>query len=332
MNASLPEGKKIIYGVLNWGLGHASRSIPLIRLLIQADNQLILAGDGESLQLLQKEFPSLKTIQLKPYNVRYTNKLWSIVIKNTPNIVRAILSENLRLKKIVRQHSPDIVISDSRFGFYHRTIPSYIISHQLKLKIDPGWLSFMVNRVNAFLLNSYEQVWVPDEEDRKLSGDLSYNKNIPDVAFLGPLSRMKKLQQKIAYDLCVVLSGPEPSRSILEEKLVAQLKHEKHMVCFVRGTNEGAALSFPDNWKVFPLVGTDLLNSLICSSRVIISRSGYSSILDYYKMGTRAILIPTPGQSEQEYLGEMLDGKYGFRSILEPNIDNLSTVLSKSAV
>lgn len=323
MNTPLPQNKRILFAVLNWGLGHASRSIPLIQKLLDKSNEILIASDGEALVLLKKEFPENPVVSLSPYRVRYTDKLWSIVLKNIPNIAWAILCENRQLRQLQQSFKPDLVISDSRFGFYSRKIPCCIISHQLSLQSPNKFIGAFINRINSYFLNRFDEVWIPDAPDRRLSGQLSQNPRIKNTRFIGILSRMKNLSSTKVYDLSVILSGPEPSRSLLEHKLLAVLNDLPLRVCFVRGTNHGEPLSFPESWEVFKLLGSNKLNEILCASKQVVSRSGYSSVMDYYCTGTRAILVPTPGQTEQEYLGKALNGMYGLVSLEEQSISQL---------
>jgi len=315
--------KHYLFAVLNWGLGHASRSIPIIKDLLAQGQKVTLASDGVALELLKMEFPDLEIIEIPAYRINYGRSLPAIVFKNSINVFLAIIREHLALKQILKNRHFDCVISDSRFGFYSKNVPSYIISHQLSIPINNSLLNYFVNRINSFFINRFDQCWIPDEEDRRLSGIMSLNARVKNKKYIGIQSRLTKKNSNAIYDLHIILSGPEPSRSILEKKLLLLLKDSKLNIALVRGTNKDSTLVFPVHWKVCSLANSSQLEDLLSSSKKVLSRSGYSSIMDYYILGIPAQLIPTPGQSEQEYLAEYLDGKYGFRCVAEDELSQL---------
>lgn len=329
------DTKKVIVAPLNWGLGHATRSVPIIRLLVSEGKEVIIASDGEALQLLQEEFPKLAYESLPAYNVSYKgDSLLSIVLSNIPNIVAAIVRERSAAKKLYNKYQPDLIISDSRFGFRIRQVKSIIISHQLNLLSKSKVFHFLLNLVNGFFLNSFDEVWVPDDVAHTWSGELSKSDKIKKSIFIGPLSRLSKDveigDREQRFDVCIILSGPEPARSRFEEELIEFLISKtsnssqafpnlkgarERKICLVRGTTKKTKLNLPHNWTVIERAGSKEINKLLLTSNNIISRSGYTSIMDYAAMGIGAHLIPTPGQSEQEYLAEWLDGKCGMKKL-----------------
>lgn len=319
-------GSKILFVVLNWGLGHATRSIPIIRELENAGHKLVLASDGLALELLQKEFPDKSIIGLPAYNIKYGTTLSDIVWGNFFNILNAIIKEQLFMRKYIKANDVDIIISDSRFGCFHRKKIAYIISHQLNLQSSNKLLGFFINKVNRFFLSRYNEVWIPDEEDHLLSGVLSKSPKIKNPRFIGLLSRLEKMNLKKVYDLTVILSGPEPSRGRLEKRLVDLLTSSGKKIALVRGTSTASTINYPDQFTVYNLLDTKELNLLINKSKWLTSRAGYTSVMDYYLLDKKAVLIPTPGQTEQEYLGAYLDGKYGFVCVKEKDVLNTSII------
>lgn len=307
----------ILVAPLNWGLGHATRSIPIINHLIAQNKEVTIASDGEALELLKEEFPNLKSIQLPSYNVRYRGKtLWSIVATNVPNVLRAIIAEYLALRKLKKQSKIDLIISDSRFGFRHSDVRSYIISHQLNLQSNNPIIKRGLNYINRFLLNAFDLCIVPDYEDHRLSGALSKSEAIKKKLYLGALSRFKKLEIDIKYSKAYILSGPEPARTELENRILQKIRNTNEKLVLVRGTNLVNKLSVDNpNITIFDRVNANVLNRVISESQVVISRSGYTSIMDYYTLSKNAKLIPTTGQTEQEYLADYLDGKYGMQKV-----------------
>ncbi|MBT8231174.1 MAG: glycosyltransferase [Bacteroidia bacterium] len=327
---NLPSGSnKIIFAPLNWGLGHATRSIPLINYLLSQNKEVIIASDGEALGLLREEFPQLHAVLLPGYNVKYKgSSLFSIVFRNSLKVLLAIIQEHLLLKKLIVKHNPNVVISDSRFGFWNKKVYSVIISHQLKIPSKSKLLSSFVNTINAYLINRFSTCWIPDYENGKLSGDLSKNKKIRSKEYIGVLSRLKKEEVLPKNKVTIILSGPEPARTKLEEKLISTFSKDQFKITLVRGTNNLSERTFPQHWNVFNRLNASKLNTIINSSEIIISRSGYTSVMDYYLLNKKAILIPTPGQSEQEYLGAFLNGKFGFVTLNESDLSKLKKLIN----
>jgi len=315
----------VLVAPLNWGLGHATRCMPIIDILLSEGKVVTIASDGEALTFLQEEYPQLTCVELPSYRIRYNSQnTLSIIRSNCLNIFSAIRSEYKAAKQIADSIKPDLIISDSRFGCKHSYIPSYIISHQLSLHFTSSLIRFTANKINTHLLNSFDKCLVPDNESN-LSGKLSHNAAIKNQIKIGPLSRMKKYEQKIKYDIAVILSGPEPARTKLETSLFLQLQSSKLKVIAVRGTStryEGPEYAF----EIINRANSTLINDILMSSKLVISRSGYSSIMDYAATDSQAILIPTPGQPEQEYLAHHLseDPKYTMLSEEKLNSKNFS--------
>lgn len=314
------EAQRIIVAPLNWGLGHAARSIPIITKLLEAGKEVIIASDGGALELLRQEYPQLPHHQLPSYNVTYNyESLTGIILSNAYKVSSAIRAESKACRKLVEETTADMVISDCRFGFRCSRVPSVIITHQLRPYSHNKVMAKLLELGNRQLVNKFDEVWVPDEKDHKLSGSLSQNEKISNQKFIGVLSRMQKAHPtpEKNHDLTIILSGPEPARTKLEHELVAYLEKNPKQICLIRGTTEAATMPIPKTWKVVDLADSGTINSILLQTKTIVSRSGYSSIMDYYSLGIPAMLIPTPGQSEQEYLAEYLDGRYGFRYLKE---------------
>ncbi len=315
-----PEIKKVIVAPLNWGLGHATRCIPIIESLLGDNKEVLVASDGQALDLLKLEFPKLLTIEVPSYKVQYKHSsLGKIVLSNSLNIAKAIQAENKVCKQLCTTLKPDMIISDSRFGFRHSSVPSVIITHQLNPLSDNPLLKGILERGNRYFINQFEECWIPDSEDHLLSGILSQNRRIKNIKFIGALSRFKPAEKTIVkdFDLTLILSGPEPARSDLEKKLIAVLENTNKKICLIRGTQDPAPYPLPEKWKSYNLADSKTINNIILASRTIVSRSGYTSIMDYHALGIGAYLIPTPGQSEQEYLAHHLNGKRGFHHLTD---------------
>ena len=302
--------KTILVAPLNWGLGHATRSIPIIYALLADGFEVIIASDGMALTLLQKEFPQLEGIELPSYKIEYAKKgkrfKWKMLLRS-PKVLKAIRQEREQLKELVKSKKIDGVISDNRLGLYHNEIPTVFITHQLQ--VLSGSTTRLTSAMHRNYIKKFDECWVPDfADDANLSGKLGHPKKfeIP-VKYIGALSRLEQKETASSYDIMVLLSGPEPQRTELEEILMHELKHYKGQVLFVRGVVEAEQkVTRKEQVKIVNFMETEDLQNAICSSDLVICRSGYTTIMDLFKLGKKAFFIPTPGQTEQEYLAKRL--------------------------
>jgi len=309
------SNKRIIVAPLCWGLGHATRCIPIINSLLEK-NTIAIASDGEALTLLQKEFPNLESFELPSYNIRYTfdSMIANLIIQSLGSLA-TIKKENKRAKQIAKEWKADVLISDNRFGFRSDQTENIYITHQLNLPANNPLISNIASRIHQRIIAKFDQCWVPDfKGSQNLAGKLSQVNIKTLTVYLGPQSRMQKESISIQYDFTAVLSGPEPQRTKLENILLNIFsKSPNKRFCLVRGTSEKRnSTSTFDNIEIFDLLISNNLNQVMNASSHIICRSGYTSIMDLIKLEKPATLIPTPGQYEQEYLAKRLDGKYNF--------------------
>lgn len=320
----MEKRKKVLVAPLDWGLGHATRCIPIIKLLIESGAEVILAADGRAAQLLKEEFPELKHIHLKGYRIRYS-KTFSMALMiaiQIPKIISSIIREHSDLKKIIRNEQPDIVISDNRFGLWNNKIRSVFITHQLMVKCPSGlkFLEPLIHRIILRFVKKYNECWVPDIEGGKnLSGDLAHKFPLTsNIKFIGWLSRFdseKINSTEKKYDLLVLLSGTEPQRTVLENILTQQIQKTNHRALIVCGvTEEQKQFEHQNNLTIVSHLNSGELFTAIHESEIIICRPGYSTLMDLAATGKKAILIPTPGQTEQEYLSDELAKKNIFYS------------------
>lgn len=307
------QKKRILICPLDWGLGHATRCIPIIELLLKKNAEVLIAGNGRSLSLLKIEFPSLTFIDLPGYDINYTEG--SMILKmlfSSPRIFKGIKTEHKRLKKIISENKIDVVISDNRFGLWNKQIKTIFITHQLLIKSPIA--ERLLYRINRHYIRKFTECWIPDNEGKdNLSGELSHPYPIPLNAFyIGLLSRfihnssqtsLPVLELKKLYDVMVIISGPEPQRSIFEKLILNQAQHIPINFLVVRGITEDIPkLERKGNLDIVSHLSRDRMQNAILSSSLIISRSGYSTIMDLAVLKKKAIFIPTPGQTEQEYL------------------------------
>ena len=324
----MKNNRRILISPLDWGLGHASRIIPIINRYIELGDNVIIAGSGLSLKLLKKQFPTLHSIEIPSFKMRYSSgnsQVWAVV-KAFPKLIFYSIKEHQVLKRIVKEENIDFIVSDNRFGLFHNTTPSAYITHQLLIKLPKGWtwLEPFVAFVHRCIINRFTECWVPDFENKEksLAGELSHPNKMPrNVKYIGTLSRFQlgvrseelgvRSEELGVRNLALaILSGAEPQRTMFEEELLTSLQDNPHEnIILVQGKIEvQQKITKVGKVTVYNYMSAEELQKNILKADKIICRSGYSSIMDLYALGKlqNATLIPTPGQTEQEYLAEYI--------------------------
>jgi uncharacterized protein (TIGR00661 family) len=301
--------KKIFISPLDWGLGHATRCIPIIQELKRQGAEVFIGADRATYDLLIKEFPTTAFIKFPGYDITYSkrgNMLWQMA-KLSPKIIGRIRIEKKYLQEIINTHHIDGVISDNRFGLYNDDIPTVFITHQLFIKSTFG--NGVIKKINNFFIRQHNECWVPDFENEalSLSGELSHkSKTSSNIHFIGPLSRFKnkKAETTSEFDLLAIISGPEPQRTIFEKKVIDQLKDTNLKTLIVQGKPGQKHSSKINSITIVNHLDTSKMEKAINSSNIVLSRSGYTTVMDLATIGKKAIFIPTPGQTEQKYLAK----------------------------
>jgi uncharacterized protein (TIGR00661 family) len=302
--------KRVLIAPLNWGLGHATRCIPIINALIEHDFEPIIASDGIALQFLKKEFSELIQLELPSYNIEYPKKghhfKWKF-LKDTPKIINAIRAEKKLVATIIDGYNIKGIISDNRPGVFSKKVPSVFITHQLNvLSGNTTWIS---SKMHQKIIKKFDECWVPDiETEPNLSGKLGHLKSHDfNLKYIGPLSRFNKTDSDIVHNLLVLLSGPEPQRTFFEAVLFKKLKAFEGNILFIKGTIEtNQIITKKNQFTIYNFMLTKELEKAINESEVVLSRSGYTTIMDLDKLNKKAFFIPTSGQFEQEYLAKHL--------------------------
>lgn len=303
--------KKILVAPLNWGLGHATRCIPVIEALENQGYEPIIASDGAALALLKKEFPWLTSLELPSYMNDYSQNGRMFKLKlllQMPGIFRAVRRENAIITQLVKQQQLAGIISDNRLGVYSKEIPSVFITHQLNvLTGNTTWLATMIHRK---YVKKHNECWIPDVTNSpNLSGRLGHveDEESLQLKYIGPLSRLHKKALEKKYNLMVLLSGAEPQRALLEKLLREKLAGYEGRVLFIRGVVEDEeVMSVCGNITFYNFMNTPSLEQAFNESEMVLCRSGYTTIMDLAKLCKKAFFIPTPGQYEQEYLAKKL--------------------------
>ncbi len=340
------EPSSIFVAPLNWGLGHATRSADVIlRLQSRFPNaQITLGSDGVAADWLRQRFPDLTVLKIPAYNIRYSRGAALIpkLILRSPLIALSIIREHTATEKIVRRYKADLVVSDNRYGVWSRRCHSVFITHQLQIRPSGRLMKPLFCILNSLIfrgLKRFDQCWIPDfEEYPGLAGKLSHpGKLSVNARYIGPLSRFRwvapeKPPEDPPWLLCII-SGPEPQRGIFLDLILKQLKQMSVKTVIVAGSPgkvwEGEV---PDHIKIFTHLPDETLMSLIQKSYLVISRPGYSTIMDLHFTGGKALFVPTPGQTEQEYLADLHKSSANIQSISQKDFQTfkLSNFLTYS--
>ena len=304
---------RILVAPLDWGLGHATRCIPVIRTLLTTGAEVLLAGEGKVETLLRTEFPELLFLNLRGYRVTYAQSAvgtFTALARQIPGLLRSIKAENSWLETAVAEHRIDAVISDNRYGLYHPRVPSVFMTHQLLVKTPLRSTDALLQTFLYRAINRFQTCWVPDSaEATGLAGALSHPDKKPaiPVTYIGSLSRFTPQEPVLGYYLLVLLSGPEPQRTLLEEKILKQAQLFKNPMLLVRGLPGHTGLPLvPYHVTIINHLPAAALQQAIESAQFVISRCGYSTVMDMTTLQKKCIFIPTPAQTEQLYLAQHL--------------------------
>jgi Glycosyltransferase family 28 C-terminal domain. len=305
--------KTVLIAPLDWGLGHATRCIPLIKAFKQLGWNVIVATDGACKALLLKEFDSIEFATLKGYDIHYSKKAKRLALKiffQLPKVLSAITYENKWLKEFLKEREIDLIVSDNRYGFYSAKIPSVFITHQLLIKAPLKYAERVIQKINYRFINRFTQCWIADaKEDGGIAGVLSHPRMLPAIPshYLGVLSRFEKKEVEKKYDCCIILSGPLEQRLVLEQMVMKDIYEIDKKVLLIRGRpDEENKIQSTEKVVIQNHLTGMALEEAIQQSGIIISRSGYTTVMELLLLQKKAVLIPTPRQTEQEYLGKRL--------------------------
>ncbi len=321
--------KRILAGILNWGLGHAARSIPVIDALLKENFEVIIASDGMAGKFLRKKYPFLTYLEAPALHIKYARKRKWMPVQLSIQIPRLLNHYKHDLewtRKTVKKYGITGIFSDNRPGIWHPDVPSIYFTHQLRV------LSGIFTPFSSFwhqkTFEKFTEIWVPDVENEPslsgLLGHANFNTKLSSkIKYTGPVSRFSYVKTNKDIPLTFLLSGPEPQRTLLESMIFKNRKNFPPGTTLIRGTFSTSPFSFPSKWKIINMAFDDELNDILLRSQVVISRSGYTSVMDLIHTRTNALLIPTPGQPEQEYLAKHLSNHGWFHSIKQERFSNV---------
>ena len=330
--------KKILICPLEWGLGHAGRCIPLASEFKARGYKVVFGAGKRHLSFLQREFPDAETIEFPGFNPTYSKWLpmWLVMVIKSPSLIYHIIKEHIELPKIIQKTGADMVLSDNRFGLWSSRVTTIYMTHQIRIKF-PRWTLFLEPlgcAIHKLFIRKYNYCLIPDlSGDNSLSGELSHCVRIPkNASYIGLLSRFTNVMPSPVlpngvnelHDT-VILSGPEPQKTILKRCIMKAYSDSSVQVVILGAEPDLEESSYNEGkFIMFNHLSTTEMKKVILSSRKIITRSGYSTVMELVSMNRSALLIPTPGQTEQEYLAKSLSEKGWFTSVSQKNISDLS--------
>ena len=321
---------KILYGICSWGLGHATRSLPIIRKLLAEDNELTIISHGNTLKFLKEELGEDVTFfDVKDYPIPVSETKGAFIARSIaywPRFMRRMNRGIRFVMRLLERERFDVIISDGRYDIYSRKIPSFMINHQVRI-LSPFKLKLFdlgSEIFNLFFLKRFIKFLVPDYEDPdNLSGRLSHDLRLikrNSLSYVGVLSDFRKIPMKKDIDLLISLSGPEPQRGILEKLLLQQARDMDGRIVFTLGRVGESIIKTDGNIEIHGIVDRSKREELLNRAKLVVSRSGYSTIMDLAVIGSKALLIPTPGQPEQEYLARYHMERGNFYSMKQDDL------------
>lgn len=325
--------KRVLICPLDWGLGHATRSIPVIWELQRQCAEVLIASSGPALQLLKQEFPGLTFFELPPYQPIYHDQesMMGRMVKQVPKFLKALRDEHLLVEKLVRENSIDIVISDNRYGCWSSKARSVFVTHQVNILLPTGagWLSPMVNFLLQRYILKFQEVWIPDQPGSGLTAPFT-SRGFPNQKFVGWLSRFQSRDGvRLKYEIVAVVSGPDPQRTIFRDLLITQLKASGLKSLLVAGEPGNSYRTQEGSLETVNHLPAAELEEAILSAGLVISRSGYSTVMDLIFLGKKAAFVPTPQQPEQIFLARhLLENGIAFSE--DQHLFSLGDVLEKA--
>ncbi len=328
------KNKTVIYAIIDWGLGHVTRSTPIIRRLIHDGNRVILVSHGKALSMLKEEFPDCIIRDVKDTQIAYPKFGWMFVFKIVSQVPKMLLGwrhERKQIKALVQEFDPDLIMTEMRLGFWCKKVPSVLITHQLRFHLPKHLSMFMIfgEWFNRIVFRHFDNVFVPDAAgEPNLSGDLSHNSRIsrhPKVKHIGCLSSIVPDDNppKKDIDLLISISGPEPQRTQFEEKVLSQLDKisGRAVITLGKPAIQNNIIKQTDNVTVTAHLNRKEMNDMMQRAKHIVCRSGYSTVMELLALQKTALFVPTPGQTEQEYLAELYEKEGLFTYCTQDELD-----------
>ena len=325
--------KHILVSPLSWGLGHATRDLPIIRDFLARGHHVTVAAEGRALALLKQEVPQCDFVELRDYPTPYSSGRYFVpkFLAMAPAMLAAIERETVNVRRLLRKQKFDLILSDNRFRVRSDGTPSFVISHQLRFMTPPSihYMDTVTEFFNYLYLAPFDRVIVPDvaHPTENLSGRLSHQtrwlKPSGKVYYAGVMSSTARMNVPQDVDLFISVSGPEPQRTQLEQIILQRAPD-------VRADRIVIALGKPETRETRRLNERITVHSfldragqqeMLNRARLVVCRSGYTTVMELAELGKKALMIPTPGQTEQEYLGRYYAERGYFHSVSQYELD-----------
>lgn len=332
---------RIIVSPLSWGLGHVTRDAPIVDYLLEKGHEIVFVATGRALTYARRRYADCRAIELPDMPPPYSKTRFFVpmFLKFIPRMLRAIREEHERSQRIFDEVKPDLIFSDNRYGIWSRDIPSFILSHQIRLKTPPA-LSPLEVFTEAWArshLKHFTRVIVPDYDGQQtLSGRLSHDLcfwSRDELYYAGQLSTIRPAELPQDVAVFISLSGPEPQRTVLEEIIRQQVASIEHMgkIVVTLGKPEAANKeTLGQNVECFSFLPSERQQEMMNRARLVVSRSGYTTVMELAELGRRALYIPTPGQTEQEYLSRYYEEHGMYHSVSQYKLDLVRDVEAAS--
>ncbi len=320
---------KVFYAVLNMGLGHAARSLPIIKAFQKRGWEVIVGSNGRALEFLKIELPDTIFEETPGYDIQYAKNgnLAPKLAAQFPKLLKKIHEEQVFCDRAVKKYTPDLVMSDHCYGIYHQRVLSYFLSHQIHFEMPAGLelLAPLVSKFNLKYHRRFSRVIIPDfpsEDGGLLGGRLSRVSPIKNKYFFsGFLSSVSVLPVEKKIDLLVSISGPEPQRSIFEDIVLQQIEAVPGKKIVVLGKSESTDVQkVTKDLVIYAHVPRKKMSELLNRADLVVSRPGYSTLMELAELGKKALLVPTPGQTEQNYLADRVMKKCWYYTVKQTDL------------
>jgi hypothetical protein len=328
------EKDVVLVAPLNWGLGHAARCIPIIQFLALRCKKVVIAADGEALFLLQREFPHLKSYKLASYKVRYRfDSIFLNVVYMIPSILRALFSDLYKADSLVKLTGATVIISDNRLTFRNKRAINLYMTHQYFILHSYKWVGTLASHLHQYFIRKFSACLIPDFPGSASLCPALSGPEAPEKYFMGPLTRIRYKPQPSRWDIVFLPTGPEPQRSVFANVISDELtKLTEYSILMVGSKSLSPVYALPPpHIDVVEWPSSQEMEDILNASRLLISRSGYTTCMDIFHLPLCAILIPTPGQTEQEYLAVFHKNRSGIE-ILDQNQINIIQKTIKSLI
>ena len=321
--------KHVLVSPLSWGLGHATRDLPIIRHFLARSHHVTVAATGRALALLQHEVPQCDFVEIKDYPTPYSASRFFVpkFLAMAPVMLAAIERETVLFRRLLAKQKFDLILSDNRFRIRSDDTPSFCIAHQLRFMTPPKlrFFEFLTEFFNWLYLRPFDRIIVPDAADdtQNLSGRMSHQMRWlkgDKVYYSGVVARMDVPED---VDLFISISGPEPQRTELERIVlehVGQVKLDRIVITLGKPEVKEVR-KINDHITVYGYLDRAGQQEMMNRARLVVCRSGYTTVMELAELGKKALMIPTPGQTEQEYLGRYYAERGFYHSVSQYALD-----------